>query len=566
LVAHFAAAQRSGAGRSLPALRAYPVGTGWTADYDERLFRQELPMRLKAMLATAAMAMAFAVPLHAANLRWAAQNDILTLDPHSQNHATTNAILMHAYEGLTRYNEKYEVEPCLATKWTFISPTQVRFDLRRGVRFHDGTPFTADDVLFSFDRIRQPQGTMAIYVTGISDIKKIDDYTIDVILAAPNPILLRNIIDFRIMSKAWAEKNKTTNVQDYKAKEENFASRNVNGTGPYKIVSWQPESRVAMVLNEHWWDKPKGNITQVLYTPIKSDSTRVSALLSGDVDMVTDVPTQDIDKLRADKKLKVMDGPEVRTIFIALDQGSNELKYSDVKGKNPFKDKRVREALNLAVDREAIKRSIMRGLSVPAAIMVAPGVNGYSTDLDKPLKPDLDKAKKLLSEAGYPQGFEFQLNCPNNRYVNDEKICVALVSMWAKIGINVKLNAEGMATFIQKVQNFDTSAYLLGWGVATYDGQYSLQSLVRTRTSGADGNFNFSKVSDAKVDQLVDAMKTETDVAKRNGMIRDALIRTRDEFLFVPLHHQIRPWAMIQGVTTVHRSDDRPEARFTSIK
>ena len=321
-----------------------------------------------------------------------------------------------------------------------------------------------------------------------------------------------------------------------------------------------------MAINEAWWDKHKGNVTQVLYTPIKSDSTRVSALLSGDVDMVTDVPTQDIDKLRADKRLKVVDGPEVRTIFIALDQGSNELKYSNVKGKNPFKDKRVREALNVAIDREAIKRSIMRGLSVPANIMVAPGVNGYDAALDKPLKADLDKAKKLLAEAGYPQGFEFQLNCPNNRYVNDEKICVALVSMWAKVGVTVKLNAESMATFIQKVQNFDTSAYMLGWGVATYDGQYSLQSLIRTRTSGADGNFNFAKVSDAKVDQLVDAMKTETDVAKRNGMIRDALVRTRDEYLYVPLHHQIRPWAMIQGVSTVHRSDDRPEARFTSMK
>jgi peptide/nickel transport system substrate-binding protein len=523
-------------------------------------------MRLKALLAAAALSLAAAAPVHAANLRWAAQNDILTLDPHSQNHATTNAILMHAYEGLTRYNDKYEVEPCLATKWTYVSPTQVRFELRKGVKFHDGSPFTADDVVFNFGRIRQPQGTMAVYVTGISDVKKVDDYTVDLILSAPNPILLRNIIDFRMMSKTWAEKNKTTNVQDYKAKEENFASRNVNGTGPYKILSWQPESRIAMAIHDGWWDKHKGNVTQVLYTPIKSDSTRVSALLSGDVDMVTDVPTQDIDKLRADKRLKIIDGPEVRTIFIALDSGSNELKYSNVKGKNPFKDKRVREALNLAVDREAIRRSIMRGMSVPANIMVAPGVNGYAADLDKPLKPDLEKAKKLLAEAGYPQGFEFQLNCPNNRYVNDEKICVALVSMWAKIGVNAKLVAESMATFIQKVQNFDTSAYMLGWGVATYDGQYSLQSLVRTRTTGADGNFNFSKVSDTKVDQLTDAMKTETDVAKRNTMIRDALIRTRDEYLFVPLHHQIRPWAMIQGVTTVHRSDDRPEARFTSIK
>ncbi len=524
-------------------------------------------MTFKNLLAAAAMLLGLALaPAQANMLRWAAQNDILTLDPHSQNHATTNAILMHAYEGLTRYSAKYEVEPALATKWTFISPTQVRFELRSGVKFHDGSPFTADDVIFSFGRIRQPQGTMQIYVTGISEIKKVNDLTVDFILAAPQPILLRNIIDFRMMSKSWAEKNKSVNTQDYKAKEENFASRNVNGTGPYRILSWQPEARIAMAINEAWWDKRVGNVTQVLYTPIKSDSTRVAALLSGDVDMVTDVPTQDVDRLRGDKRLKVVDGPEVRTIFIALDQGSEQLKYSNVKGKNPFKDKRVREALNLAVDREAIKRSIMRGLSVPAGIMVAPGVNGHSVEIDKPIKPDLVRAKALLTEAGYPNGFEFQLNCPNNRYVNDEKICVALVSMWARVGVTVKLASESMATFIQKVQNFDTSAYMLGWGVATYDGQYSLQSLIRTKSGGADGNFNFAKISDAKIDQLTDAMKTETDVAKRNGMIKEALLRTRDEHLYIPLHHQIRPWAMVQGVSTVHRSDDRPEARFTSVK
>ena len=515
-----------------------------------------------ALLASLALA-----PAQATTLRWAAQNDILTLDPHSQNHATTNAILQHAYEGLTRYNAKYEVEPALATKWTYISPTQVRFDLRKGVKFHDGSPFTADDVVFSFGRIKQPQGTMSIYVTGISEIKKIDDHTVDFILAGPNPILLRNIGDFFIMSKPWSEKNKTANVQDYKAKEENFASRNVNGTGGYKITGWTPDQRVTMSANPDWWDKANAsNVTEVVYTPVKSDSTRVAALLSGDVDMVTDLPTQDVTRLRNDPKLKIVDGHEVRTIFIALDQHNAELKYSDVKGKNPFKDKRVREALNIAVDREAIKRATMRGLSLPAAIMVAPGVNGHTPDIDVPLKPDPERAKKLLAEAGYPNGFEFQLNCPNNRYVNDEEICQNLVSMWAKVGIKTKLAAESMATFIQKVQNFDSSAYLLGWGVATYDAQYSLQSLVRTRTTGADGNFNFGRVSDAKVDQLVDAMKTETDVAKRNAMIREALLRTRDEFLYVPLHHQLRPWAMTAGVTTLHRSDDRPAARFTSMK
>jgi peptide/nickel transport system substrate-binding protein len=526
-------------------------------------------MTLKKLLAALAATAALAAVVPAATaqtLRWAAQNDILTLDPHSQNHATTNAIMMHAYEGLTRYNAQYQVEPALATKWTFMSPTQVRFELRRGVKFHDGTPFTADDVVFSYGRIIQPQGTMGIYVTGVSEIKKIDDHTVDFIMSAPNPLLLRNIVDFRIMSKVWSEKNNTAKVQDYKAKEENYASRHVMGTGPYKITSWTPEQRITMSINADWWDKHTGNIKEVVYTPIKSDPTRVAALLSGDVDMLTDLPTQDVARLRSDPKLKILDGAEVRTIYLAPDIGSPELKYSNVKGKNPFADKRVRQALSMAIDRATIQRNIMRGLSVPAALMVAPGVNGHEPGLDTPTKFDADGAKKLLAEAGYPDGFELRLNCPNNRYVNDEEICQAIVAMWARVGVKTSLAAENMATFIQKVQNFDSSIYLLGWGVATYDAQYTLQSLIRTRTSGADGNFNFSKISDPVVDRLTDAMKTETDVAKRNAMIREALIRTRDEVLAIPLHHQVRPWAMKQGVTTTHRSDDRPEARFTSLR
>jgi peptide/nickel transport system substrate-binding protein len=524
-------------------------------------------MKLKTMLATLLVtAAALAGPAQAQTLRWAAQNDILSMDPHSQNHATTNAILMHAYEGLTRYNAKYEVEPALATKWTYISPTQVRFELRKGVKFHDGSPFTADDVVFSFGRIKQPQGTMQIYVTGISEVKKIDDHTVDLILGAPSPILLRNIIDFRMMSRAWAEKNKTANVQDYKAKEENFASRNVMGTGSYKITGWTPEQRVTMTANTDWWDKTTGNVKEVIYTPIKSDATRVAALLAGDVDMLTDIPTQDVARLRSDAKLKIVDGPEVRTIYLAPDIGSAELKHSNIKGKNPFADKRVRQALSMAIDREAIKRTIMRGLSIPAGVMVAPGVNGNTPEIDVPTKVDIEGAKKLLADAGYPDGFEVRFNAPNNRYVNDEEIAQAVVAMWARIGVKVNLVAENMATFSQKFQNFDSSLYMLGWGVATYDAQYMIQSLVRTRTTGADGNFNFSRISDPVVDKLTDAMKSEIDVAKRNQMINEALVRIKDEVLLIPLHHQMRPWAMKAGVSTVHRSDDRPEARFTSVK
>jgi peptide/nickel transport system substrate-binding protein len=525
-------------------------------------------MTLKRAFAATVFAAGLAVAqAQTVTMKWGAQNDILTLDPHSQNHATTLAIVMNAYEGLTRYGPKFEVEPALATKWTVVNPTQVRFDLRHGVKFHDGSNFTADDVVFSAGRLLQPNGTMQIYLSGVKEVKKVDDYTVDMILAAPNPTLTRGLIDFRIMSKGWAEKNKTTDVQNYKAKEENFASRNVNGTGPYHITSWQPDQKITMTINRNWWDKHQGNVTDVVYTPIKSDPTRVAALLSGELDILTDLPTQDVARLRGDNKFKMLDGNEVRTMFIALDMASPELRFSDVKGKNPLKDKRVREALHIAIDRELIKRSTMRGLSIPAGIMVAPGVNGNSPELDQPVKPDPERAKKLLADAGYPNGFELQLNCSNNRYVNDEEICQNVAVMWTRIGVKTKLVAEGFATFIQKVQNKEAPVYLLGWGVATLDAQYTLQSLVRTRVpGGADGNFNFGGASDPEVDRLVDAMKTEMDSTKRNALIRDALIRTRDEVLVLPLHHPLRPWAMKTGVSTLYRVDDRPQPVYTTIK
>ena len=505
-----------------------------------------------------------ATSAQAVEFKWAAQNDILTLDPHSQNHATTNNIVGHTYEGLVRYDKNYKIEPALATSWTNVNPTTVRFNLRKNVKFNDGSAFTADDVVFSFDRIRQPQGTMQIYVAGVKEMKKVDDHTVDVILDKPNPTLFNNFTTFLIMSKSWSIKNKSEKIQDYKAKEITYASTNTNGTGPYIIKEWAPDQRVVMTANKAWWDKLQGNVTDIIYTPIKSDPTRIAALLAGNVDAVTDLPTQDVARLRSTPALSVLDGPEVRTIFFGFDLGSDELKYAP-KGKNFFKDVRVRKALSMAIDRTAIQRSIMRGLSVPASLIIAPGVNGYNADLDKTGPADVEGAKKLLADAGYPNGIEFTLDCPNNRYVNDEEVCQAVVNMWAKIGVKAKLNAINFGPFIAKIQNFDTSAYLLGWGVATYDAQYSLQSLVMTRTQGPDGSFNYSKVSNAKVDALVEAMKTELDKSKRDNMIKEALTITRDEMLYIPLHHQMRPWSMKKNVTMVHDSNDAPKMRYVTV-
>ena len=524
-------------------------------------------MRFTRLVLTAlAVATLAAVPAHAVNLRWAAQNDILTFDPHSQNHATTITMLIHVYEPLVRYDKNFQVEPALATSWQQVTPTQWRFNLRKNVKFHDGTPFTADDVVFSYERIKQPQGTMQIYVFGIKEVKKVDDFTVDFMLDGPNPVLLRNATVFLIMSKSWSVKNRSENIQDYKAREETYASRNANGTGPYILKGWEPDQKIVFTANKDWWGKRDGNVTDVIYTPIKSDATRVSALLSGDVDLVTDLPTQDVTRLRSDPKIKVLDGVENRTIFIGMDQHNPELLYSNVKGKNPFKDVRVRKALNLAVDREAIKRVTMRGLSVPAGIMVAPGVYGHTKALDVVTKYDVNGAKKLLAEAGYPNGFEFTLDCPNNRYVNDEKICQALVGMWSKAGLKPTLNAMPFATYIPKLLKMDTSIYMLGWGVPTFDALYSLQSLLHTKTTGADGSFNQGRISDPKLDAMIDAMKTEMDLKKRDALIQDALVAVRDQALYIPLHHQMRPWAMKKNVTTVHRANDAPESRFANVK
>ena len=522
---------------------------------------------MKPKLHLLAAALLLASGLASANaLRWAAQNDIQTLDPHSQNHSSTSTITGYAYEGLTRYTEKFDVEPALATKWTYVTPTQLRFDLRRGVKFHDGSPFTADDVVFSLQRIRHPASNMVIYASGIKEVKKIDDFTVDFILDGPNPVLTRNLTYVRMVSKAWAVKNRSENPQDFKAKEDTFAARNANGTGPFRITGWTPDQRITMVANKDWWDKPKGNVSEVTYLPIKSDATRVAALLSGDIDLLTDLPPQDVAKLKADPRLKVIDGPENRTIFFALDLGSDEIKGSSVKGRNPFKDRRVREAMSLAIDREAIRRSLMRGLSIPAALMVAPVAYGWSQELDTAPKPDLARAKQLLAEAGYPDGFDTPLACPNDRYVNDEEICQAVVSMWARIGLKAKLTTQPMSQHSVALQRFELPLYMYGWGVTTFDAQYTLQDIVHTKTGGADGKGNYSRVSDAKVDALVQQMKVETDVPKRLALMQEALKRTRDEVLFIPIHHQVRPWAMKAAVSLPHSANDAPQAKWATVK
>ena len=515
----------------------------------------------------ASVLIAFGASADAKTLRFSSQGDITTIDPHGNNEGFTNAFLDNIYEPLVTRGKDLKVEPALAVSWQLVNPTTMRFKLRPNVKFQDGTPFTADDVVFSIQRALSDTSNFKPYLAGVKEAKAVDPLTVDIFTEGPAPMLVPQLTEVRIMSKEWSAKHNVLKPQDYKAKEETYASRNANGTGPYILKSREADVKTVAVKNSNWWGKPDGNVDEIVYQPIKSDGTRLAALLSGEIDFVLDPPPQDVPRLKQDKKIKVVEGNENRTIFLGMDQWRDELLYSNVKGKNPFKDKRVREAVQLAIDVQAIKTQVVRGLSIPTAVMFAPQVAGYPKDLDKVKPVDRERAKKLLAEAGFPNGFEVTLDCPNNRYIADEKICVAIAGMLAQINIKVKVNAMPRAQYFPKIQNNDTSFYMLGWGVPTFDAQYSVQSLLRTAVpKTADGDYNLGKYSNAKVDAAIDQMKTEVDPAKRAALARDVTKIHMDEVGHIPLHHQVIPWAMGANVTVVHRADNRLTVKWVTVK
>ncbi|HKX94319.1 MAG TPA: ABC transporter substrate-binding protein [Methylibium sp.] len=518
-------------------------------------------MRFKHLLAALLAAAASIAPAASATLRWSSASDLPSWDIHSQNNALGNGIQAMVYEALFTYDARFEVVPELATGAQALSPTQLRVSLRRGVRFHDGSPFTADDAVFSLLRAMDKASNFGIYTQGIERVVKVDDATIDIFTSGANPVLQRQLTELRMMSKAWAEKHRSTTPKDIRTAEENFAHRNANGTGPYRLESWQPDVRLRLVENPAWWGRAaglkKGNVGEVVYTPIKAEATRVAALLSGEIDMVLDPAPSDLPRLRANPQLKILDGVENRTIFFGLDVFRDELPGSSVKGRNPLKDLRVRQALSQAIDAAAIQRSIMRGLSAPAGTLVPPQVAGWTQALDQRMPYDVEAAKRLMAEAGYAGGFEVDFACPNNRYINDEEICQAVAAMWARIGVKARLRTLPLVTYFPMLQRYEASIFMLGWGVPTFDALYSLQSLVRSVGAQGDGNYNVGRYSNPQVDALIERMKKETDAKTRAALVDQALTLVKREVSHIPLHHQVIPWAMRRTVETRHRADNR---------
>lgn len=530
-----------------------------------------MKLRYGLMAAVAAAALTVAVPAQAKTFKFAFQGDLSSLDPHSLNESFLLGTLANVYEGLVLYDDNMQIIPGLAESWENISPNEWKYNLRKGIKFHEGQDFTADDVIFSWQRVLSEGSDQKARAGKVSNIRKIDDHTIIVETPAPNPILNSDLVFLYIMDKEWSEKNGSTNATNVRGDDTgNHANLHANGTGPFIVGSHQADIKTVMTANPNYWKKTATNVTEVVFTPIKEAATRVAALISGELDMVYPVPVQDWNRLNDAQGVSALAGPEARTIFLGMDQFRDELLYSDVKGKNPFKDVRVRKAMAHAINLDAIKAKIMRGAATPSGLMVAPQVNGHDKGLNTPYAFDPAKSKALLAEAGYPNGFEVTIDCPNNRYVNDEKICQAVASMMAKVGVKMKVFAQPKSKYFGKVlsQNgYDTSMYLLGWTPGSMDSQNVLTSLIACQNKEKKlGTFNLGNYCNSTVDALSVKIESETDQAKRNAMISQAFKIVQDEVGYLPIHQQPLSWGVSDRVTVNQRADNALDYRYVVVK
>lgn len=498
--------------------------------------------------------------------KWASQDDATTMDPHAFNHGMTLTLLNHVYEGLVRRDRDMKVEPALAVSWTQPSPTVWRFRLRDGVRFQDGTPFTADDVVFSIKRAMAPESDMKVFAASISDVRALTPNQVEILTDSPNSALLQSLPELRILSRAWAEKNGALKPADMRQKQENFATRNANGTGPFRVTVREPDVRTVLAANPLWWDKPKTNITEATLVRIASDATRVAALLSGELDFAYPIPLQDIPRVTTSGGYRVKQGAEIRVMFLSLDQASAELKYSAVKGQNPLKDRRVRLAMYQAIDIESIRSRVMRNSVLPTGILIAGGVNAVDLAMVPRLYPfDPVASKRLLVEAGYPNGFDITLDCPNDRYVNDDQVCVAVAAMLAKVDIKVNVNLMPAAQFFTKVGGGDSSFNFFGYTPSNLDAYNSMAVLMHTRDAKA-GQWNVGRYSNPQVDRLINESLREMNAERRAKLVTEALDIHRKEVGHIPLYQQGLAWGMRNSVDAALQIDNRVNLNFIQVK
>jgi peptide/nickel transport system substrate-binding protein len=523
------------------------------------------------MISKTLLVLALVLPLAAASqggktLRYASAFDPQTMDPHALALLYQSRVVTQIYESLVNRGKDFKLEPSLATSWEMSGPTTWRFKLRPGVTFHDGTPFTADDAVFSIERALDKASQRRNQMLGISGARKVDAGTIEIATAQPDAVLPEKLYVVAMMSKAWCDQHGVAKPQDYNAKQETYAVRNANGTGPYALVRYEADVRTTLRAYDKWWGKGTssggGNVDEVHYQVIQSDGTRLAALQSGQVDFVIDPPFQDLVRLKADKSLKVSEVDAIATQYLALDQHSAELAGSDVKGKNPFKDLRVRRALQLAIDTDLIVKQVLRGEGKVTGSFVSPLVDGWLPEFEQRPKADAAAARALLKEAGYESGFSVQMDCVNVAW--RAAVCQAAASMLEKVSIRANFTALPSSVFFPKLSQGTGSLIEFGWS-PTSDPWNIFQSLVRTNDGLTSGAFNAGRYSNPKLDALIVAIRVEPDLAKRRAMVGDALRIINADLPLIPLYRPQLNWVMRPGIEAVQWPSDLLELRWVTM-
>jgi len=480
------------------------------------------------------------------------------MDPHYHNLSPNNSLLSHIFQSLVGQDERQRLEPELAESWKAINDTTWEFKLRKNVRFHDGAPFTADDVIFSFERAPNVEGSpssFGIYAKG-KTFTKVDDHTVHIKTAAPYPLMPNDVSQVFIVSRKHGQGAKTPDYNSGKA---------AIGTGPYKFVEYTPGNRIVMQRNEQYWGQ-KPVWQRVIFRGIKSDPSRVAALLAGDVDLIDQVPSTDMERLKKDPKVTIAQVVSNRIIYLHLDHFRDDSPFVRAKDggpiKNPLRDKRVRTAISKSIDRDVIVSRVMEGEAIKAGQLLPEGFFGVSPKL-KPVAYDPNGAKKLLAEAGVPNGFRLTIHSPNDRYPNDAKIAEAVGQMLSRIGIDTQVVTMTQGVFFREASTGSPekgpkfSFILVGWGSGTGEASSPLKSLIATfdREKGM-GASNRGRYSNPAVDKLINDALATVDDAKRADLLARATEVAIEDVGIIPLHYQVNTWAMRRGFSYKPRTDE----------
>jgi peptide/nickel transport system substrate-binding protein len=525
-------------------------------------YRRLLPTLLL-VLAAALVPVASA---RATVLRVASAFDPQTMDPHALALLYHSRVAFQVYEFLVNRDEQFKLEPALAVSWQATGPTTWRFRLRPGVKFHDGSSFTADDAVFSFERALGPTSQRSFSLKGLVAVRKVDDLTIEFQLAAPDAVWPEKLWLVAMMSRSWARQHGAEKAQDFNGKQETYTVRNAMGTGPFRLESYQPDVRLVLRRFDGWWnrsDARNGNIEEAVFVGIRSDATRLAALASGEVDLVLDPPFQDVGRLKTDARLAVLSVPDIGMQYFTFDQARNELLHSDVKGRNPFKDIRVRQAVAHALNVDLIIQKVLRGQATPSGTFLSPLVDGYQPELDRRIPYDPARARSLLAQAGYPSGFSVTLDCVNVAY--REAVCQAAAAMLAQVGIRVTFRSSPTNQFFPKLSQATASFVEYGWTPAT-DPWATLNALFRTWDPQGGGTFNAGRYSNTQLDALIDAVRTEPDLTRRRARVGVALRMIHDDLPYIPLYRRTLNWAMARKVQAVQWPNDTMELRWVKVR